>query len=57
MSVTPDEAGAGVAGILDTSEAGPKVVRGSALPTEFSPGNIIPIGWRSEDCRAFAPAT
>ncbi|MFC3205846.1 ABC transporter ATP-binding protein [Aquamicrobium soli] len=34
-----------------------KVPNGSALPTEFSPGNIIPIGWRSEDCRAFAPAT
>ncbi len=34
-----------------------KVPNGSMLPTEFSPGNIIPIGWRSEDCRAFAPAT
>jgi len=34
-----------------------KVPNGSTLPAEISPGNIIPIGWRSEDCRAFAPAS
>ena len=33
-----------------------KVPNGSALPAEINPGNVIPIGWQPEDCRAFAPA-
>jgi O-antigen/teichoic acid export membrane protein len=39
VSVTPDEAG--VAGVLDTSEAGPKVVRGSAVRTAGYVGGLL----------------
>ncbi len=33
-----------------------KVPNGGTLPAEMRPGSIIPIGWRSEDCRALMPA-
>ena len=41
MSAVPDEADAGVAGVLDTSDAGPLVVRGSALRVAAYVGGLL----------------
>ena len=32
-----------------------KVPNGNTLPAEISLGSVIPIGWKTEDCRALAP--